>query len=509
VSASSGAPTTVALAAPHSLAVDAAIAAVAAGGNALDAALAAAAMLTVVYPHQCSLGGDLLAVIVDGSGSASSVISAGAAPAAIDVAMLGALPRMPRQGPHAVTVPGVVAGWKALAGLGAALPLAWALERARDAAGHGTVVSDGMARALRERRNAVVADEGLRSVFASSGEPAVSGDRVDQPALAATLDLLAEDVDSFYTGAVADRLVEALQSRGGCHSAGDFAHHVAVVEPALERDVGGVTWWSVPPPGPGAILLRVLPVALGGGCTADLLDASLAASEARDHLLGDPRTAPVDVDALMQGTRRGTGTGSMSADDSGDTAAVVATDSEGRTVTLIQSVYQSFGSGILDPMTGIVLHNRGSAFSTDPRSPARVAPGSRPPHTLCPTIAATSAGVVALGCQGGRAQPWILAQLARDAIDRDTRPKQLLARSRWVIGAEELGQADLSLVAEPGLGETVAAATARGVPVVRHSRRVDEAGHVQLVRRFDEDHGVRFDGASDPRADGRFVVTSH
>ena len=172
-----------------------------------------------------------------------------------------------------------------------------------------------------------------------------------------------------------------------------------MVEPALEREVSGVTWWSVPPPGPGAILLRVLPVALGGGGPADLLDACLAASDARDRLLGDPHTGPVDVDALMQGTSRGTGTASMSADDSGDTAAVVAADSEGRTVTLIQSVYQSFGSGILDPMTGIVLHNRGSAFSTDPRSPARVAPG-RPPHTLCPTIAATSAGVVALGCQG-------------------------------------------------------------------------------------------------------------
>ena len=507
MSASSSEPLTVAVAAPHSDAIDAATGAVAAGGNALDAALAAAAVLTVVYPHQCSLGGDLLAVVHDGSGAATAVLSAGAAPAAIDVATLGRDKRMPRQGPHTVTVPGAVAGWQALADLGAALPLRSALERARDVAAEAIVVSDGLARSLRERREAVVGDEGLRTVFAPDGEPVAAGDIVAQPALATTLEQLVEDPDAFYRGSVAERLVDALRSRGGHHTAADFADHRAVVEPALERTVHGVTWWTVPPPGPGAVFVRLLPVALGGAGDADLLEACLVASNVRDRLLGDPRTGPIDVAALM-GVGGVPSGGTVCSDDSGDTVAVTAADSAGRTVTLIQSVYQAFGSGILDPATGIVLHNRGSAFSTDAASPARVAPGSRPPHTLCPVVATTPTGAVALGCQGGRAQPWILAQLAADAVRDQIDPAHLLDRGRWVIGSVELAQPELTLVAEPAVDAVVDAAAARGLPVVRHPGRYDGAGHVQLVRRIASRHGATFDGASDPRADGRFVVVS-
>ncbi len=135
-------------------------------------------------------------------------------------------------------------------------------------------------------------------------------------------------------------------------------------------------------------------------------------------------------------------------------------------MTLIQSVYQLFGSGILDPDTGVVLHNRGSAFSTDPTHPGRVGPGLRPPHTLLPVIAETDELVLGLGCQGGSAQPWILAQLVRDLLDPAADPADTLGRPRFVIGARDIGYEAMTLLAEPGLPEAAAAADALGLPVV-------------------------------------------
>lgn len=506
-----GSASTVAVAAPHPDAVDAATDAFEAGGNAIDAALAAAAVLTVVYPHQCSLGGDLIAVFHDarrGDGPAVAITSAGAAPAGIDVAGLRAGGSMPRQGPQTVTVPGVVAGWQTLAAMGAALPLRSALERARGVAAQPMMVSEGLARALASRRDAVLADDGLRRVFAPTGELVGAGQTVTQPALAATLEALVVDPSDFYRGPIAEKLVEFLAARGGAHTLDDFAGHETVVEPALEVAAGGGRWWAAPPPSQGALFLRLLSTVFGDGSHAELLDACIRAAEVRDLHLGDPRAGAVDVAALLGvGTAGGGGT-VASADDSGDTVAITAADDQGRTVTLIQSVYQTFGAGIADPATGIVLHNRGAAFSLDPASPAALAPRSRPPHTLCPVIAATDGAVMALGCQGGRAQPWILAQLAADAVRADTDLGDLLGRGRWLIGAVEVGEPELTVVTEPGTDEVAAAADERGLPVRRHDARIDSAGHVQLVRRTDRPDGPRFDGASDPRADGSMVVVS-
>jgi gamma-glutamyltranspeptidase len=480
----------VALAAPHASAVEAGRSAVAAGGNALDAALAAAAALTVVYPHQCSIGGDLIAMVRTADGRVRTVMSAGAAAAAFDADTLRAsgATRMPTYGPLPVTVPGVVAGWAGIADLGARLGWDARLRPSIAYARDGVAVSPGLARALCDEAARVAADPGLAGVFA--------GERLVQPALAESLERIAEDWESFYRGPLGERLAAGLKNFGSPLTAGDLAaHRVEIVEPLADKRYGA-DWYAAPPPSQGATFLAVLG-------SDDLLRDSLDARRARDALLGDPRTGPIDVAELMNpdksgigDARRRDGSEGGPGKPGGDTVAVTAVDADGLAVSLIQSNFHGFGAGLLDPGTGIVLHNRGSMFSLDPGHPGRVVPGSRPPHTLCPAIAVRGDIVLALGCQGGRNQPWILAQVARDALDGD--PATAVARPRWIIDGD-------TLVVEPGVPDAdrlARTASERGLTTNAVPELHDNAGHVQMARL----RGAALDAAADPRADGRGTV---
>jgi gamma-glutamyltranspeptidase len=490
----------VAVAAPHPAAVAAARQVAEAGGNALDAALAAAAALTVAYPHQCSVGGDLVAIVRPAGGPVRAVLSIGAAAAAVDVAALRAAgDRMPFGGPQTITVPGVVAGWAAIAGLGARLPLRDLLAPAIGLAAGGVPVSPGLHRAVLGRLDDVRADPGLAALLLdATGRPRTG---LVQPALAATLTAIAANWNTFYRGHLGHRLAAGLRALGSPLDVADLAAHRAEVTDPLTTVVDGVTWHAAPPPVQGATFLAVVgsPV---------LLAAARRAQVARDALLGDPRTGPVDLAGLML---RGPALARTAPDSgpkpAGDTVAVAAVDGGGTAVTLIQSVFQSFGSGLLDPGTGVVLHNRGSSFSLDLGHPGRLAPGARPPHTLCPTIATADGVVLALGCQGGRSQPWILAQVASDAVGSPDLAG-LLARPRWIIGAREIGRDAPTLLLEPGTPRaTDLAGIAGGLGLATETTAAlhDEAGHVQVARL----RGTDLAAAGDPRADGLGAVVGH
>ncbi|GAA4169569.1 gamma-glutamyltransferase [Gryllotalpicola koreensis] len=496
---------TVALAAPHHDAVAAGRQAAEAGGNALDAALAAAVMLTVVYPHQCAIGGDLIAVVRAPGGATHAVLAAGTAPAAVLTAA-GGWSRVPRQGAHAVTVPGIVAGWTAIAGLGASRPLSGPFRGAARMAREGAVVSEGLARAIASEGDAVVADPGLSSVFLDGdGRPLGAGEIFRQPALAGTLDRLAADPADIYTGETARRLVAALRAAGGTHTEDDFAGYAPEVVPALTVDAAGRRWSVAPPPSAGVLVPAVVRAATSeeGAPVAALVGASLRGVAARGARLGDPRVSPVDIDALLalDGTAI---SAAREARASGDTAAIVAIDDAGWAVTIVQSVYMTFGAGLLDPASGVLVHNRASAFVMDPASPARLAPGARPPHTLSPLIVEDGETVLVAGCQGGRAQPWILSQLLAAPGSLHAPLDELLARPRWVVGDVDLGFDQLTLVSEPGADPAAAiAAAAAGIRVAAFDGPADEAGHVQFVR-IDASGGVA--AASDPRADGAGII---
>ncbi|MFD0521882.1 gamma-glutamyltransferase [Paractinoplanes durhamensis] len=408
---------------------------------------------------------------------------------------------MPFAGPQTVTVPGVVAGWAAIAELGACLPLATLLAPARALAAGGVPVSPGLHRAILGRTGDIRADPGLRALLLdAAGRPR---DTLVQPQLAATLDAIATNWRSFYRGHLGHRLVAGLNAVGSPLSVADFAAHRAEVSTPLHTAVTGagrtMTWLAAPPPVQGATFLGIA----GSG---DLLTDARHAQLARDALLGDPRTGPVDLDGLMSGTPVPPGAGTDGPKPAGDTVAVTAVGDDGTAVTLIQSVFQSFGSGILEPATGIVLHNRGSSFSLDPDHPGRLAGGVRPPHTLCPTLALGDDTVLALGCQGGRSQPWILAQVAGDALGADD-PAALLARPRWIIGAREIDREVPTLLLEPGTpGAAELEQTARGLglAVAYTAGPHDDAGHVQMARLS----GGILAAASDPRADGLAAILS-
>lgn len=473
-------PVRVALAAPEATAVEVGRSLVSRGGNALDAALATAAALSVVYPHQCTIGGDLIAMVRTPDGQVRAILSVGAAAADFDVT---GLDRMPASGPLSVTVPGVVAGWAAIAGLGARLSwdewLAPAISLARD----GVDYSAGLARTIREEAARVAADPGLAEVFGR--------DRLVQPALAGALEEIAGDWQSFYRGRLGQRLALGLAKLGSPLTAHDLAaHHAELAEP-LTTSAYGASWFAAPPPSQGATFMAVLG-------SADLLRDARDAQLAREALLGDPRTAPVDMDGLLLRDHASSRpAASWGPPATGDTVAVTAVDSDGTAVTLIQSVFGEFGAGLLDPGTGIVLHNRGSLFRLDPAHPARLTPGSRPPHTLCPAIAVRDDTVLALGSQGGRSQPWILAQVARDALDGSD-PHTTVARPRWILG-------ETDLILEPGVPDAdrlAASAAALGLGVTTVPAPHDRAGHVQLARL----RGTTLDAASDPRADGAVAV---
>ncbi len=495
----------VALAAPHGAAVAAGEQAVRDGGNALDAALAAAVMLTVVYPHQCALGGDLIALVRSPEGTTTAVIAAGTAPAAIDT-VSAEWKAVPRQGAHSVTVPGVVAGWQGIASLGANLTLASAFHRAADAARAGAPVSAGLERAIESRADAVRTDPGLAGVFAPDGRLLGEGDLFVQPALAATMDRLSDDPADFYRGETAEHLVAALRAAGGVHTLADFAGYQSETTDALVASVAGRTWSVAPPPSAAALVPGVVEAALddqGRADTAGLVAASIAGVAARSALLGDPAAADIDVAGLLHLTEPQRVAARRESRASGDTAAVVATDDDGWSVTIVQSVYFTFGSGLLDPATGVLLHNRGSAFAMDPALPARLRPGARPPHTLCPLIVEDDEALIVAGCQGGRAQPWILAQLFADPESMGAPLEQTLARPRWIVGDVDLGYETLTLTAEPSVDPAAPrAAAAAGLPTAELAPLADVAGHVQLVRRA----GGTLEAASDPRADGVGIV---
>lgn len=417
------------IATPHGAATEAGVAAFEAGGTAVDAALTAAAVLTVVYPHMCAIGGDLVALVAAPGGDVSCVNATGAAAAALDPAGLAARHGgvMPATGPDTITVPGMVGGWAALARLGARSDWPRLLAPAIELAERGVEPAPHLVAAIDGQRGELARDPGMRAVML--GPPPLR-----QPALAASLAAIAAGgPEELYGGALGEALIGGLRPLGCALTTADLAaHETELVAPIGARFRHDEVLTS-PPNTQGFVLLSML-----DGMTADNVGMRFETAAAmRDAVLGDPR--------------RG----------SGDTVAIVAADEDGHAISIIQSVFGSFGSLILEPATGIVCHNRGAAFTLRTGHPNRLAPRKRPAHTLMPVLVRRDGRIVgAHGTMGALLQPLIHAEL--------------LLR----------------------LDEGLDAAAAVAAP------RSHDAGHAQLVRRSGDG---AFTAGSDPRADGTAV----
>jgi gamma-glutamyltranspeptidase len=510
------------IATPHHAATAAGATALARGGSAVDALIAAGAVLAVVYPHMTTLGGDGFTLVHDAAdGTVHGVEAAGAAAAAADPT---AYPDgVPERGPGAVqTVCGLVDGWAVLHARWGRLPWDELFTEATVAARDGVDVADGLARSVRMVRGMLDADPGCATLLRH--------DRLVQPALARTLERLARHGarDGFYEGETAERLSGFLAQRGSPLRAGDFAAHRAGVVVPLRRAWRGGTVVQMPPPSQGFCVLSNLGM-LDDFDDADWADDAVSlvhtatevarlADADRDAWLADPRHVDVPVDRLLDADylhRRAAlvapdavaatvapgivppGTAARRP-PAGGTSAIVAADGDGLAVSSLQSVYQAFGAMLLDPATGVLLHNRGSFVSVDPAHPNVLAPGKRPLHTLAPGMVLDADGNVAyaVSTMGGTGQPQTQSALCTRWNRLHTGLGDGVDAPRWLTRTGGDGRAVTWI--ESTLGPGVAdGLRARGHTVVEVAPN-DLFGHAMALR-VDGD-ALQF--ASDPRADG-------
>jgi gamma-glutamyltranspeptidase len=506
------------VASPHWMASSAGADVLREGGNAVDAALASAAVLAVVLPNQVAIGGDLIALVGDPDGGTHVLNGSGRAPVGVEVEALRTRGgRMPVEGALTVTVPGLVDGWHELARRWGTRSLSSALARAAALARDGAPVSAGLARDLGQESKRILADPGLSQVLAPGGTLLCEGHTLRQSRLADTLDLIAAGGrEAFYTGDIATSLVNFLRTNGSAISAEDFRSHTSTVEKPLTARFGDEEYVASGGNTPGGFFLAGLRAVESFGRHLDPLgpDAGLLClilarlAAARDARLGDPEVSPsLDSAAIEQLARLAIAEPTplrapVGPKPGGDTVAIVAADASGHWVSIIQSVFHAFGSGLLDPVTGVLLQNRGAAFDLAPGSAAVLAGGRRPPHTLMPVLVRDPRSeriIGAHGTMGGRAQPQIHTHLALHlALGRTVR--EAVSAPRWLVGQMEAGatgtpaisyEQDVPVPALQSLAETGLSLSALAV-------RDDGAGHAQAIRAG----SAGLDVGSDPRADG-------
>jgi gamma-glutamyltranspeptidase / glutathione hydrolase len=436
------------------------------GGNAVDAALCAAAMLCVTEPHSTGVGGDLFAIVHRG-GQIFALDAAGPAPRRAD----GGPPEL--TGPRSVTVPGAVAGWDALCTRFGRWGLDRCLAPAVDAARRGVVAAYGCARgwALAPHRPG-----GFERA------PAF-GERYELPALGATLARIGEHgPDEMYRGATAEAIVSS-----SWLEAEDLAgFEPRWVEP-LSHAYRGVTVHELPPPTQGVAALEAL--AILGDEQATLRRQVTAVSLALEDALRSVRDG-ADVTPLLSAAHvaaRRRAMAPMISEPGGGTVYLCAVDGDGNAVSLIQSLFESFGSGVSAGSTGVVLHNRGACFAVE----GRVVPGRRPYHTLIPGLLMNGGGLVGpFGVMGGFIQAQAHFQFVVELVENGFDPQAALDRARFRIDGDVLAL-------EPPLWEEEGQLHGLGFRVNRAADRSAFGGGQSIVCR----DGTLF-GGSDARKDG-------
>ncbi|HTI55343.1 MAG TPA: gamma-glutamyltransferase [Verrucomicrobiae bacterium] len=519
---------------PHSLASQAGVATLQAGGSAIDAAIAAAAVLAVVYPHMTSVGGDAFWLIHDArTGAVQALDAAGAAPAAatIDWFRERGLVEIPLRGvvPATVTVPGAVDGWCEAHARHGRLPLAADLAAAVRYAHEGFPVTQRLAEWIERNADALAVDPAATRIFLAEGRRPPAGRRLVNPDLARTLERLgAAGRAGFYEGETARALARWSRARGGFFTERDLAAQRARWTEPISATYRGVTIHETPPPSQGLSVLQGLRLVepydlgalpyLGPDHVHLLVQAKQIAFHDRDRFVADPAFVPVPVEQLlsppyiaerrrlMDPARalpwdRVPSAGGLA----GDTVYVGAVDDAGNAASLIQSLYFGFGAGVVAEETGVVLQNRGAYFSLDPDHPNRLEPGKRPLHTLIASLAFRDGRLwQVMGCMGADGQPQIHLQVYTAMIDFGLDIQRAVEAPRWLAGRFAIGDARDLLNLEGRFAEaTVAELARRGHAINRWEAWNELAGHA---------HGITLDpasgalvGGADPRSDGAAI----
>ena len=519
---------------PHALASEAGVEVLKAGGSAVDAAIAASAVLSVVYPHMAGVGGDAFWLIYDTRRRAVCFLNAGgraATGASIDWFRSRGHSEIPFRGilPATVTVPGAVDGWCQAHEACGRLPLARDLEAAVGYAREGFPVTRRLAYWTEQSAPLLEENAEAAAIFLPGGGPPRAGRRLRNPGLALTLERIAADGrGGFYGGETAREMARYSREHGGFHAEQDFALQRSEWGEPLSTTYHGVTVYETPPPTQGISVLQMLNLLepfdlgaleyLGPDYVHLLVQAKMIAFHDRDRLLADPDFVKIPVERLLSRAYaderrrlidperalawdRVPSWGSLS----GDTVYVCAVDALGNAASLIHSVYGIFGSGVVAGGTGVVLQNRGAYFSLDPAHPNRLEPGKRPLHTLVASLALRDDRLwQAFGCMGADGQPQIHLQAYSAMIDFGLDVQQAVEAPRWLSGRFVLGDPRDLLNMEGRFPErTFVELGRRGHLINRWGPWNELAGHA---------HGITVDletgalmGGSDPRSDGAAI----
>jgi gamma-glutamyltranspeptidase len=519
--------------APHALAAQAGQTVLREGGNAIEATVAVAASLAVLYPHMTGLGGDSFWLLSQPGQPVRALLGAGRTPQDLDIARYrnAGFDTMPLRGPWAAnTVAGTLSAWDAALQVsqsewGGRLPLSLLLQDAIDYAEHGCEVTESQARTSSDKLTELRAQPGFAKVYLQDGEAPTAGSLQYQPALAASLRQLATaGLNDFYRGDLATAIATDLAAIGSPVGARDLASHQNENWEPIALDLPGVgRYYTTAPPTQGLATLYIIGQysrcadsikdELGTDYVHYLAEATKQAFRIRDRVIRDPRDmlpmdlaqalSPQALQALADRIHMHQAMPWAGAGDMSDTTWFGVIDGEGRAVSCIQSLYHEFGSGVVLPQSGICWQNRGASFVLDETHPRALKPGRLPFHTLCPSLVQFDDGrLMLLGTMGGDGQPQTQACLFTRYAYLGRSLQAAITEPRWVLG-RTWGQNTNTLKLEGRFAADVVAA-------------LRERGHdVEVVADFDEMMGhagalVRLpdgviEGAADPRSDGAAI----
>jgi gamma-glutamyltranspeptidase/glutathione hydrolase len=528
----------------HYLATQAGVQILSRGGNAVDAALAANAVMTVVYPTTCSAGGDLFLLIWDANTRQLFALNgSGRAPQGMTPEYFAArgMTRVPERGPLSINVPGAVDGWFTALERFGSLPAEQIFASAIALAEEGMPVTAKLSKWLERTAPLLSQWENSAATYLPENRPPRPGERLRQPNLARTYRLLArEGRDAFYRGPIGRAIAEYVQQCGGVLSVQDLAgHHSDWVAP-LSTNYRGYEIYEFPPNSQGLVALEMLNILEGYNLQAAgyqsaeylhlLLEAKKLAFADRDRYLSDPTFVDIPVERLLSKAyagelraridpQRARPVSAGAPEPEGDTMYLCTADAQGNVVSLIQSLYMGIGSGLVGGDSGVALHNRGSYFSLDPRHVNYLQPGKRTMHTLMPGMVLRDGRPhMAIGTMGGDAQPQIHVQVLSAMLDFGLNPQQAIAAPRWHSGRALLDEQGLFLPGQQGVDDPGEAIVEKVELEDRFPPQVAEqlggrGHHIQLLGPWEDAMGHAqaiavdpesqvFAGAADPRCDG-------
>ncbi len=511
-----------AVATSHPLAAQAGMKILMEGGNAVDAALAAAAALTVVEPTSNGLGGDAFVLVWDGKGL-YGLNASGRAPLALtpDVFHEEGLKTVPTEGWLSVTVPGAVSGWMELSRRFGSMPLMEVLKPAIEMAEEGHAVPPVIAGYWKEEEKRLGHRKDFREAFLPGGRAPRAGEVFRLPELGHTLRLIGEsNGEVFYRGEIAEQIVRYAERTGGYLTLDDLRTHRAEWVDPISSSYRGFDLWEIPPNGQGITAQIALNILEGyelgnipqlSAWRLHLVIEALKLAFADAHAyVADPAVVTIPVEGLLSKDYARRRRAEIKEEQAiaeavpglprdGDTVYLCTADARGWMVSFIQSNYLGFGSGVVVPGTGIAFQSRGACFTLEEGHPNRLAPRKRPYHTIIPGFI-TKEGVplAAFGVMGGDMQPQGHVQVMSGIVDYGLNPQAAVDAPRVRV----LGGRRVAL--EPGIGAETARQLARWGHEVRLEHGMAGFGGGQMIWR-DPQTGVLICG-SEPRKDGQAVV---